>query len=182
MLMFLSILTSHYAEEDFLYALPNRLIIGLVSLFVSILLAMIALGATLYLVFGDNTAWILIPIAALAYFFFLSAKKTLLMKKTYITYESTSIKRWKCKKHQSDSTPISTRLTPRRALNHLLAQPPKVGETPTHHQGKKPLNNLATNPEHTTTKLLQAANQNGLNALAAETRSVPQISHSHKSA
>ncbi|THG04978.1 hypothetical protein TEA_018979 [Camellia sinensis var. sinensis] len=65
-LMFLSILTSRYAEEDFLYALPNRLIIGLVSLFVSILSTMIAFGATLYLVFGDNAAWILIPIVALA--------------------------------------------------------------------------------------------------------------------
>ncbi|KAL0307704.1 UNVERIFIED_CONTAM: hypothetical protein Scaly_2974100 [Sesamum calycinum] len=32
LLMFLAILTSHYAEEDFLYALPKRLIIGLGTL------------------------------------------------------------------------------------------------------------------------------------------------------
>ncbi|CAL5365333.1 unnamed protein product [Camellia sinensis] len=61
-LMFLSILTARYAEEDFLYALPKRLIIGLVMLFVSILSMMIAFGATLYLMFGDNKVWILAPV------------------------------------------------------------------------------------------------------------------------
>ncbi|KAF5959084.1 hypothetical protein HYC85_000293 [Camellia sinensis] len=61
-LMFLSILTARYAEEDFLYALPKRLIIGLVMLFVSILSMMIAFGVTLYLMFGDNKVWILVPV------------------------------------------------------------------------------------------------------------------------
>ncbi|CAL5363366.1 unnamed protein product [Camellia sinensis] len=63
-LMFLSILTARYAEEDFLYALPKRLIIGLVMLFVSLLSMMIAFGATLYLMFGDNKVWILVPVVA----------------------------------------------------------------------------------------------------------------------
>ncbi|KAK6152013.1 hypothetical protein DH2020_014648 [Rehmannia glutinosa] len=66
LLMFLSILTSHYAEEDFLYALPKRLSIGLVMLFVSISFMMAAFSATLYLIFGQKQAWILIPVAALA--------------------------------------------------------------------------------------------------------------------
>ncbi|KAL2555626.1 Ankyrin repeat family protein [Forsythia ovata] len=35
-LMFLSILTSRYAADDFLFALPNRLIIGLATLFFAI--------------------------------------------------------------------------------------------------------------------------------------------------
>ncbi|KAF7147786.1 hypothetical protein RHSIM_Rhsim03G0103300 [Rhododendron simsii] len=65
-LMFLLILTSRYAEEDFLHTLPKRLIIGLVTLFVSILFTMVAFGAILYLVFGDNKAWIFIPVTALA--------------------------------------------------------------------------------------------------------------------
>ncbi|XP_058205429.1 uncharacterized protein LOC131319264 isoform X2 [Rhododendron vialii] len=65
-LMFLLILTSRYAEEDFLYTLPKRLIIGLITLFVSILSTMVAFGAILYLVFGDNKVWILIPIVTLA--------------------------------------------------------------------------------------------------------------------
>ncbi|KAF7143649.1 hypothetical protein RHSIM_Rhsim05G0150600 [Rhododendron simsii] len=52
-------------EEDFLYTLPKRLINSLITLFVFILSAMVAFGAILYLVFGDNKAWILIPIVAL---------------------------------------------------------------------------------------------------------------------
>ncbi|KAF7148035.1 hypothetical protein RHSIM_Rhsim03G0102400 [Rhododendron simsii] len=65
-LMFLLILTSRYAEGDFLHTLPSRLVISLITLFVSILSTMVAFGAILYLVFGDNKAWILIPIVALA--------------------------------------------------------------------------------------------------------------------
>jgi len=65
-LMFLLILTSRYAEEDFLHTLPNRLVIGLITLFVSILSTMVAFGAILYLVFGDNQEWVLIPIIASA--------------------------------------------------------------------------------------------------------------------
>ncbi|GMP36781.1 hypothetical protein CsSME_00008792 [Camellia sinensis var. sinensis] len=66
LLMFLSILTSRYAEGDFLYVLPKRLIIGLVTLFMSITTMILAFSSTLYLVFGNNKEWILIPVAALA--------------------------------------------------------------------------------------------------------------------
>ncbi|XP_042055555.1 ankyrin repeat-containing protein NPR4-like [Salvia splendens] len=65
LLMFLSILTSRYAEHDFLYALPKRLSIGLVTLFLSILFMMIAFSSTLYLVFGRKKAWVLLPVGAL---------------------------------------------------------------------------------------------------------------------
>nr|GEX47483.1 ankyrin repeat family protein [Tanacetum cinerariifolium] len=66
LLLFLSILTARYADEDFLYKLPKRLIIGLVMLFVSVTSMMIAFSATLYIMFGEGKAWVLIPIAALA--------------------------------------------------------------------------------------------------------------------
>ncbi|KAK6147604.1 hypothetical protein DH2020_018516 [Rehmannia glutinosa] len=66
LLMFLSVLTSRYAEEDFMYALPKRLCIGLITLFLSILFMMAAFSATLYLVFGRKSAWVLIPVAGLA--------------------------------------------------------------------------------------------------------------------
>ncbi|KAH7854104.1 hypothetical protein Vadar_010140 [Vaccinium darrowii] len=65
-LMFLLILTSRYAEEDFLHTLPSRLVFGLITLFVSILSTMVAFGAILFLVFGDSKDWILFPIIALA--------------------------------------------------------------------------------------------------------------------
>ncbi|XP_059635949.1 uncharacterized protein LOC132278153 [Cornus florida] len=61
-----SILTSRYAELDFLYSLRKSLIIGLVTLFLSITWMMIIFSATLYLVFGHKKGWILIPGAALA--------------------------------------------------------------------------------------------------------------------
>ncbi|KAL9991371.1 putative PGG domain-containing protein [Helianthus debilis subsp. tardiflorus] len=65
LLLFLSILTARYAEEDFLYKLPNRLILGLVMLFMSLTSMMIAFSATLYIMFGQEKSWILIPVAAL---------------------------------------------------------------------------------------------------------------------
>ncbi|XAR54444.1 hypothetical protein NMG60_11029572 [Bertholletia excelsa] len=66
LLMFLAILTSRYAEIDFLYALPRKLIIGLVTLFVSITFMIIAFSCTLYLVFGRGKNWVLIGVAILA--------------------------------------------------------------------------------------------------------------------
>ncbi|GJT08012.1 ankyrin repeat family protein [Tanacetum coccineum] len=66
LLLFLSILTARYADEDFLYKLPKRLIYGLVMLFVSVTSMMIAFSATLYIMFGQGKPWILFPIAALA--------------------------------------------------------------------------------------------------------------------
>ncbi|KAA8523318.1 hypothetical protein F0562_009741 [Nyssa sinensis] len=65
-LMFLSILTSRYSEADFLYALPKRLIIGLLTLFLSIAALMIAFSSAIYLVFGHRKTWFLIPVAAAA--------------------------------------------------------------------------------------------------------------------
>nr|GMD82391.1 ankyrin repeat-containing protein NPR4-like [Ipomoea batatas] len=66
LLVFLSILTSRYAEQDFLYALPKRLIMGLFTLFFSIIFMMAAFSTTVYLVFGQNKAWVIIIVAALA--------------------------------------------------------------------------------------------------------------------
>ncbi|KAL3532710.1 hypothetical protein ACH5RR_006231 [Cinchona calisaya] len=66
LLMFLSILTARYAEVDFLYSLPKRLIIGLVTLLISITTMMIAFSAAIYLVFCDKRAWTVAPIAAIA--------------------------------------------------------------------------------------------------------------------
>ncbi|KAK3038022.1 hypothetical protein RJ639_029973 [Escallonia herrerae] len=66
LLMFLSILTSRYGEQDFLYALPKRLIIGLLTLFLSIISMMIAFTATIYMLFEYKGRWILTPVAVLS--------------------------------------------------------------------------------------------------------------------
>ncbi|KAK9073670.1 hypothetical protein SSX86_006264 [Deinandra increscens subsp. villosa] len=65
LLMFLSVLTTRFAEQDFLFKLPTKLIIGLTTLFISTTAMLIAFGATLFLVFGQNNPKILVPIAAL---------------------------------------------------------------------------------------------------------------------
>ncbi|XP_031389775.1 ankyrin repeat-containing protein At5g02620-like isoform X2 [Punica granatum] len=64
-LMFLSILTARFAEEDFLRALPKRLILGFTSLFLALATMMVAFGATLYMVVSERFKWILFPITAL---------------------------------------------------------------------------------------------------------------------
>ncbi|KAH7848551.1 hypothetical protein Vadar_004294 [Vaccinium darrowii] len=67
LLMFLSIFTSRYGEQDFLYSLPRKLIIGLVTLFLSIISMMIAFGATFKIVFGQKKAWIAVPVFVLSF-------------------------------------------------------------------------------------------------------------------
>ncbi|XP_042477282.1 uncharacterized protein LOC122058686 [Macadamia integrifolia] len=66
LLMFLSIYTSRYAEEDFLKSLPKRLIIGLSTLFFSIATMMMAFCATLFLILTKQFIWFAIPITFLA--------------------------------------------------------------------------------------------------------------------
>ncbi|XP_059634745.1 uncharacterized protein LOC132277051 [Cornus florida] len=64
-LIFLSMLTSRYAEEDFLHSLPKRLIIGLASFFFSIATMMIAFGAAISMVVGERLRWgVSVPVIA----------------------------------------------------------------------------------------------------------------------
>ncbi|KAF4353049.1 hypothetical protein G4B88_010038 [Cannabis sativa] len=64
-LMFLSILTSRYAESDFLRSLPKRLIIGLTSLFVSMATMTIAFCMAVFIAYRQSSMWIPILITTL---------------------------------------------------------------------------------------------------------------------
>ncbi|EOY20525.1 Ankyrin repeat family protein, putative isoform 1 [Theobroma cacao] len=64
-LMFLGILTTRYAMEDFLTSLPNKLIIGLSTLFISIATMMAAFCASLVIMLQGRLC-IIIPIILLA--------------------------------------------------------------------------------------------------------------------
>ncbi|GLT30491.1 hypothetical protein SLA2020_052870 [Shorea laevis] len=64
-LMFLGILTSRFAYEDFLKSLPRKLIIGLSSLFISIATMMAAFCAALFIMFQGQLL-IVVPITLLA--------------------------------------------------------------------------------------------------------------------
>ncbi|KAK9268250.1 hypothetical protein L1049_010693 [Liquidambar formosana] len=68
LLMFLSILTARYAEEDFLTSLPKRLILGLASLFFAIAAMMIAFSAALSIVLNERLKRVYIPITLVACF------------------------------------------------------------------------------------------------------------------
>ncbi|XP_021727659.1 ankyrin repeat-containing protein ITN1-like [Chenopodium quinoa] len=64
-LMFLSILTSRYSEDDFRVALPRGLVVGMSMLFISIISMMIAFSSAIYLVFGYLRARIVIPVGSI---------------------------------------------------------------------------------------------------------------------
>ncbi|XP_031264490.1 uncharacterized protein LOC116122820 [Pistacia vera] len=65
-LVFLGILTSRYAEKDFRKSLPTKLIIGLSSLFFSIVTMMASFGAAIVLILQDRLHWVSVPIIVLS--------------------------------------------------------------------------------------------------------------------
>ncbi|KAL4568147.1 hypothetical protein LXL04_023753 [Taraxacum kok-saghyz] len=64
-LIFLSILTSRYAEEDFVELLPNRLLKGLVTLFFSIVAMMVAFGQSFFVLYRNNLLWVPIVVSVI---------------------------------------------------------------------------------------------------------------------
>ncbi|KAM1155807.1 hypothetical protein ACFX13_027237 [Malus domestica] len=92
LLMFLSILTARYAEEDFLESLPKRLIIGLALLFLAIAATMIVFCATLAMALGERFTWISLPITLLLASFpvalFVMLQLPLFMQMVQSTYGS----------------------------------------------------------------------------------------------
>ncbi|XP_057734636.1 protein ACCELERATED CELL DEATH 6-like [Arachis stenosperma] len=66
LLMFLGLLTSRYAEDDFLRSLPTKLIIGLSTMFISLATMMAAFCAALFLMLRGRS-WIVIPVTLLAF-------------------------------------------------------------------------------------------------------------------
>ncbi|XP_021981258.1 uncharacterized protein LOC110877436 isoform X2 [Helianthus annuus] len=89
LLVFLSILTTRFAEKDFLVSLPRRLFIGIFSLLLSTTTMMVAFSATLFLIFCDNKPWMLAPICGLAFIpiaFFVSLQFPLIVDLLWSTY------------------------------------------------------------------------------------------------
>ncbi|XP_026387928.1 protein ACCELERATED CELL DEATH 6-like isoform X2 [Papaver somniferum] len=65
-LMFFSLLTARYAQQDFLVSLHRKLILGLSSLFISIATMMAAFAATLVIAVQREVWWAYIPVTLLA--------------------------------------------------------------------------------------------------------------------
>ncbi|KAI3916496.1 hypothetical protein MKW92_007567 [Papaver armeniacum] len=64
-LMFLAIYTSRYAEVDFLKSLPQKMILGLATLLISMASVLVAFGASIFIMLGKRFTWALIPIVVL---------------------------------------------------------------------------------------------------------------------
>lgn len=62
-LMFLSILTSRYAERDFLKSLPKKLMLGLATLFLSITTMTIAFSVSFFVLYHKHLRWVPILIS-----------------------------------------------------------------------------------------------------------------------
>ncbi|KAJ9536759.1 hypothetical protein OSB04_un000063 [Centaurea solstitialis] len=90
LMVFLSILTARFADKDFLFTVPKRLIIGLCTLLLSITSMMVAFGATLYLLFCREKQWMIGPIcvfSCLPILFFVTLQLPLiedLCRSTYV--------------------------------------------------------------------------------------------------
>ncbi|CAI9272250.1 unnamed protein product [Lactuca saligna] len=65
-LTFLSILTSRYAEDDFLESLPRKLMLGLATLYLSITTMMIAFSVTFFVLYREHLKWIPILVTVIA--------------------------------------------------------------------------------------------------------------------
>ncbi|KAK1410504.1 hypothetical protein QVD17_37041 [Tagetes erecta] len=65
-LMFLSILTSRYAERDFLESLPTKLMLGLATLFLSITTMTVAFSVSFFVLYNKGLLWMPIIISVFA--------------------------------------------------------------------------------------------------------------------
>ncbi|XP_035838671.1 uncharacterized protein LOC110907179 [Helianthus annuus] len=65
-LMFLSILTSRYAERDFLESLPTKLMLGLATLFLSIMTMTVAFSVSFFVLYRKGLLWMPIIISVFA--------------------------------------------------------------------------------------------------------------------
>ncbi|PWA89816.1 ankyrin repeat-containing domain, PGG domain protein [Artemisia annua] len=65
-LIFLSILTSRYAERDFLETIPKKLMAGLATLFISIATMTLAFGVSFFILYHNGFLWIPILIGVFA--------------------------------------------------------------------------------------------------------------------
>ncbi|CAI9272255.1 unnamed protein product [Lactuca saligna] len=90
-LMFLSILTSRYAERDFQESLPKKLMVGLATLFLSITTMMIAFSVSFFVLYHNKLKWIPILItffSALPVILYAMLQFSLLKDVFFSTYTS----------------------------------------------------------------------------------------------
>ncbi len=90
-IMFLSILTSRYSYDDFLVLLPNMLLIGVASLFISIATMMVAFSASFCLKYPKHHGFMLMALFACLSILYGLLKYRLLYDIVRSTYCSSSL-------------------------------------------------------------------------------------------
>ncbi|KAI3687161.1 hypothetical protein L1987_80853 [Smallanthus sonchifolius] len=65
-LIFLSILTSCYVDEDFMESLPEKLMFGITTLFLSITTMMVAFSASFFVLYDKKLKWVPVVVTCLA--------------------------------------------------------------------------------------------------------------------
>ncbi|KAD2804985.1 hypothetical protein E3N88_38362 [Mikania micrantha] len=66
LLVFLSVLTSCHGQQDFMYSLPRKLMIGLLTLFISVATMMVAFSASFFVLYHDKLKWLPVLVSASA--------------------------------------------------------------------------------------------------------------------
>ncbi|KAJ0764255.1 putative PGG domain-containing protein [Helianthus annuus] len=66
LIVFLSILTSRHDQRDFMYSLPKKLMIGILTLFISVAAMMVTFSASFVVLYHNGLKWVPILIAAFA--------------------------------------------------------------------------------------------------------------------
>ncbi|KAD2804968.1 hypothetical protein E3N88_38345 [Mikania micrantha] len=66
LLVFLSVLTSRHGQQDFMYSLPKKLMIGLLTLFISVATMMVTFSASFFVLYHDELKWLPILISVSA--------------------------------------------------------------------------------------------------------------------
>ncbi|KAK0607709.1 hypothetical protein LWI29_018931 [Acer saccharum] len=103
-LVFLSILTSRYEEEDFRMSLPLKLMFGLLTLFISVITMMIAFSSAFFLFYpsSERLNWITMSTAVLVFVpvtLYVGLQYSLLRDIIYSTF---------CSRNQFNRTPSRT--------------------------------------------------------------------------
>ncbi|GKB56079.1 ankyrin repeat-containing protein [Tanacetum coccineum] len=58
LLVFLSIITSHHNQRDFMYSLPRKLMIGLLTLFISVASMMVTFATSFFVIYRNRMSWV----------------------------------------------------------------------------------------------------------------------------
>ncbi|KAL8196864.1 hypothetical protein R6Q57_024377 [Mikania cordata] len=66
LLVFLTVLTSRHGQQDFMYSLPKKLMIGLLTLFISVATMMVTFSASFFVLYHDELKWLPILISVSA--------------------------------------------------------------------------------------------------------------------